>query len=558
MPTVRPATLLVAAMLALAAPAFGADPVLGLIRERLEQLRTFGALRVDGTSIDSARLLPRLYERHGFRPLWNEEARRQLLAGLREAPAHGLDPSDYHLEPLERLLSVHAGPAATEHRADLDMLLTDSLIRYAYHLFLGKVDPRSLEASWNLRRRIQDADPVALLAGAIESGSVADLLSRAAPSHPYYARLQAGLAEYRALQERGGWTSVPAGPSLRPGARDPRVAAVRERLAVTAEVQGPSADPELFDDGLVEAVRRFQTRQGLNADGIVGRLTLEALNVPVQARIDQLRVNLERARWLLHAIKGEYVIIDIAGYRAAYIRDGKTVWESRAQVGQPYRETPVFRSALSYLVINPTWTVPPTVLGKDVLPAMSRDSGYLAKRKLRVLDQDGAEVDPATIEWSRHTARSFPYLLRQDPGPDNALGRIKFMFPNEHQVYLHDTPNRALFERDQRTFSSGCIRIEKPLELAELLLEDGQGWSRERILAAIESKHTQTVYLPRRVPILLLYWTVAVGEDGTVGFRRDIYGRDRAVLQALEGEPPSARPTLPMAGARPGPAHQPS
>jgi murein L,D-transpeptidase YcbB/YkuD len=229
-------------------------------------------------------------------------------------------------------------------------------------------------------------------------------------------------------------------------------------------------------------------------------------------------------------------MVDIAGFRLFLIRNNELVWQSRVQVGTPYRRTPVFRDDVKYLVFNGTWTIPPGILAKDILPAVKKDPGYLARRRIRVLDRDGKPVDESAVDWSRYSGRGFPYILRQDPGPDNALGRVKFIFPNEHFVYLHDTPSKALFDRADRTFSSGCIRVEKPFELARILLDDEKKWNAEAIEKLVESGETKTVFLREPMPILLMYWTVAVQEDGTIGFKRDVYGRDSAVLTALEEE----------------------
>lgn len=256
----------------------------------------------------------------------------------------------------------------------------------------------------------------------------------------------------------------------------------------------------------------------------------------MQARIDQIRVNLERARWMLHDVPQTFVVADIAGFEAGYFRAGRLIWRSRVQVGKPYRSTPIFRSNISYLVLNPTWTVPPGIEARDILPAVKRNRGYLAAKNLRVIDQQGRTVDPARIDWSRYSGRNFPYTFRQDPGPDNALGQIKFMFPNPHFVYLHDTPSKDLFERDVRAFSSGCIRVERPLELAELLLNDPDQWSLEKIRSAVDTQKTRTVTLPAPVPVLLYYWTAQGQADGSVHFKNDVYRRDPAVLKALDSK----------------------
>jgi murein L,D-transpeptidase YcbB/YkuD len=295
-----------------------------------------------------------------------------------------------------------------------------------------------------------------------------------------------------------------------------------------------------YDDALAEGVERFQRRHGLEADGVVGPRTLRELNVPVEVRINQIRANLERTRWVMHDLPETFIMVDIAGFNVRMFRNREVIWETRAVVGQPYRMSPIFRSTLTYLDINPTWTVPPIVLEEDLLPELRIDPTHLDKKGMQVIDYDGNPVDPESIDWSRYTGKSFPWLIRQQPGPNNALGRIKFMFPNPHSVYLHDTPSKSLFREPERAFSSGCIRIEHPLELAELLLDSNIGWDRGSLVQAVNSQDTRTISLAEPVTIILMYWTVAVDEDTTVSFNRDIYQRDPLIIQGL-GEPFSFR-----------------
>jgi L,D-transpeptidase YcbB len=314
------------------------------------------------------------------------------------------------------------------------------------------------------------------------------------------------------------------------------VAALRRRLGVSGDYQGAASDSPLYDAPLAEAVRVFQRRHLLTADGVVGAATLRELNVPVAARVGQLRINLERGRWVLHEIGDQdLVVVDIAGYGIRYLRNRRSIWRARAIVGQRFRQTPVFRAQIDTVVFNPTWTVPPGILAKDVLPQMQRGENVLARKQLQVYDRDGAQVEPATIDWSKYTAGSFPYVLRQDAGDGNALGRVKINFPNPYLVYLHDTPTRSLFDRDDRTFSSGCIRVERPLELVELLLDDPVRWNAAGIRAAVDALATRTVTLQRKVPVLLMYWTADEDPDGRIVFKRDLYHRDARLLRALDG-----------------------
>jgi len=238
---------------------------------------------------------------------------------------------------------------------------------------------------------------------------------------------------------------------------------------------------------------------------------------------------------VLHAVEGRLVLVDVAGFHLHYF-DPAGDWSTRVVVGRPFRRTPIFRATIRYLVLNPTWTVPPTILAQDILPAVRRDPGYLAKKSLRVLDARGREVDARRIDWARTSAKGFPYQLRQDPGPENALGRIKFVFPNPYSVYMHDTPSRTLFAKAERAASSGCIRVEQPLDLAVMLLADPEQWSREALERAIATGKTQTVNLREPVPVILMYWTIDADPDGTVYFKRDLYGRDPRVLRALDGD----------------------
>jgi murein L,D-transpeptidase YcbB/YkuD len=533
------AWLLACLALLLAATA-GAQPVepssvQQLLIDRVTRIEAGETVSVEDSEIASRILLPAIYRAHDYAPLWhNPRSVEQLLAAIRASKLDGLNPSDYNLHTLEKLLQQRReGAASNDLACDLDLLLTDSLVRLGYQLSFGKVDPEALDPDWNMARYIEDMDTLVQQADAIDTGNIEALLQSLRPQAPAYAHLQAALAQYRELQARGGWQAVAPGETLKPGMSGERVAALRERLLVTADMPAGSGDPARFDAALEAGVRAFQQRHGLEDDGIVGRSTLAALNVPVGQRIDQIRANLERARWVLHDLPQTFILVDIAGFRVSYRRDGKVLWEARAVVGQPFRKTPVFRARMTYLVVNPTWTVPPTILRKDVLPAIKRDPGYLAQKNMQVIDYDGNPVDPAAIEWRRYTDRNFPYLIRQEPGPENALGRIKFMFPNKHLVYLHDTPRKSLFGKTTRAFSSGCIRIEHPFDLAELLLEDDPDWNKEKLLATVASLETRTIRLRQPVSIILLYWTVDFTPDGRVIFRQDIYERDPAIIRGL-------------------------
>ncbi len=527
---------LLALLLAAAAGAQPDEPsVQQLLIDRVTRIEAGETIAIADSEIASRILLPAIYRAHDYAPLWhNPRSVEQLLAAIRASELDGLNPADYNLHTLEILLQQRQnGAGDSDLVSGLDLLLTDSLIRFGYQLSFGKVDPEALYPDWNMTRYIEDMDTLVQQADAINTGNIELLLQSLRPQVPAYARLQAALAQYRELQANGGWQPVPPGETLKPGMSGARVAALRARLLVTADMPAVTGDPALFDVALEAGVRAFQQRHGLEDDGIVGKGTLAALNVPVEQRVDQIRANLERARWVLHDLPDTYLLVDIAGFRVTYTRDGEVVWQTRAQVGRPFRKTPVFRARMTYLEVNPTWTVPPTILKEDVLPEIKRDTAYLTEKNMQVIDYDGNPVDTTTIEWQRYTGRNFPYLIRQGPGPENALGRIKFMFPNKHLVYLHDTPSKSLFGKTTRAFSSGCIRIEHPYELAELLLEGEPGRDRDKVLAAVASMQTRTISLKQPTSIILLYWTVDFTPDGRVAFKQDIYERDPAIVRGL-------------------------
>jgi murein L,D-transpeptidase YcbB/YkuD len=480
---------------------------------------------IANTRLWSTPVLRRLYT--DDLPRWTEERIDALRAAIAHTSTDGLDPQDFLAAQLEMKLPP----------AERELLASEALARVAFTLRYGKANPLALDPNWNYSRTFGTTNPALWLHETITRGDLGTQLQSLRPPGRYYAALTTALAEHRALQARGSWPLVPAGDTLKPGMVDPRVPLLRARLTASGEFAQPVAPQEntIYDAPLIAAVEAFQQRHGLAVDGAVGRGTLAALNVPLATRIDQIRINLERLRWVFRDLGEEYVAVNIAGYQAVYFRDGEVRWRGRAIVGRPYRQTPIFRDELSYLELNPTWTVPPTILREDILPKLRQNPAYLREKKLRVVDPNGGAVSASNIDWRRVSATNFRYFLRQDPGPDNALGRIKFMFPNAHAVYLHDTPARELFAQPERSFSSGCIRIEQPLDLAVELLDDPQRWNLATLNAALDTRRTQRVNLPSRVPIMLLYLTVFPDETGHLQFRRDIYSRDSGVLQALNG-----------------------
>jgi len=507
------------------------------LRIELEQLVQRGSLRNSDVNIASRKLLLEIYEKRNYLPAWDEQQQvAELVTAIKATATDGLEPADYHLQRVEliyadRLADRQPSP---EEKAVQDLILTDSLVRLGYHQLFGKVNPYTLDSNWNFRRDLNDVDPAVAIQSAIDSPSLTDFLRNFFPRGWFYRKLQVALANYRQIAVDGGWPVIPDGPTLKPGASDNRLPILAQRLIITGDLSSRDGVDKLktYNEPLQQGVRHFQARHGLDADAAVGPATLRALNVPVGKRIEQLEVNIERARWVLNDLAEDFVLVNIAGFRVYVLRNKKITWETKVQVGTTFHQSPVFRDEIQYVVLNPTWTVPYSIASKEILPKIKRDPNYFASRDFDLKNQKGKLVDPSSVDWKNVTERNFPVWLVQRPGPNNALGRVKIMFPNEHSVYLHDTPSKALFSKAERAFSHGCIRVENPLGLAEQLL-GADGWNQEKFQQVLKEGETKTVSLSTPMPVLLLYWTTMVTPDGTVYFFNDVYSRDERITEAL-------------------------
>ncbi len=525
--------LLLLPMLALADKAAPEGSFSDIMQARLGDAN----LTIGGQKLVGARFIEQIYWLDDYAPIWNAAAVAELLNEIDAVQLDVLNKKDYLLPGMEILGKGNwPGDFDTRARVEMELALTESILRLAYHLRFGKVNPASLDSNWNYKKRLDIDDPVLTLGKAIKTGKINQVLNRQRISHPYYLELRRVLAKYRQIAAAGGWQEIPPGETLKPGVQDPRVTQIRRRLTITGDFPEHSVSTEsplLYNEELRQAVINFQRRHSLEMDGKVGKNTLRAMNVPVQKRIGQIRVNLERLRWIMHELGKDYLLVDIPGFRAFLVQNGQRVWQSKIQVGKAYTQTPVFEDELEYVEFNPTWTIPPGIIKRVILPKLRTDPEYLQKKGYLLLDFQGREVDATTIDW--RNLKGFPYLVRQPAGRNNALGRVKFIFPNPHFVFLHDTNHRDLFSRQTRTFSAGCIRTTNPFRLAELLLKENAGWDRERIDRVIASGKTLRVFLKKRVPILITYTTVGVDAFGQAIFKPDIYHRDAAVLAGLDG-----------------------
>jgi murein L,D-transpeptidase YcbB/YkuD len=426
---------------------------------------------------------------------------------------------------------------------NLDLLLTDSFLMYGFHLSSGRLNPETVHSEWHIETAEEDL--VKILQDALVSHRVRESLTDLLPQHHCYRSLRDIHDHYRGIAEDGGWPSIPEGVTLRKGDRGERVRALRQRLTNSGSIVDEDAKgSELYDGELESAVKTFQRLHGLEEDGIVGKRTLTALNVPVEDRIRQVEINMERWRWLPRELGQRYIVVNIANYLLDIFENDKSVLSMRVVVGRDYRKTPVFNDRMTYLVFNPTWMIPTSITVEDILPLIQENPGYLSKNNMKVFASwasDAEEIKPDEINWSSASEENFEYRLKQDPGPSNALGRIKFMFPNRFNVYLHDTPARHLFSETVRAFSSGCIRLEQPLDLAEYLLGEDSEWSRDKIQRTLDDSKEWTVQIPEPIPIYILYCTAWSDEHGNISFSNDIYKRDDLVDAALEELPPTPK-----------------
>jgi L,D-transpeptidase YcbB len=524
------------------------------LRHRLETLNQPGEMIVAGQPLLAGPAMNTFYEQRGWRPVWFTES-GQPLARLDSvsltidlADKHGLVADHYHRQILDHLLrELESGPGSAGLRVDVELLATDSLMALGHHLAFGRIDPETIDPGWMIER-----EPANLMTRLASTPADAEMdlrtiLQSLLPRHDEYHTLVERLALQRIIMSGGRWEPIEAGPALRPGDQSARLILVRDHLLrlgdLAVPTDGEEIAAEIFDRPLDEAVRRFQRRHGLEVDGVIGRNTLAALNTSPQDRIDQLRANLERWRWLPPSLGDEFILVNIAGFDMRVVSSNRTRMQQRVIVGQPYRRTPVFVGRMSYLVLNPSWEVPHKLAVQDQLPKIRANLNYLDDMGFALLQgwgSDEVRVDPQSVDWSTLSARNFPFRLRQAPGPENALGQVKFMFPNRYNVYLHDSPARGLFSLEDRARSSGCIRLEQPHELTRWLLTERSSLRTiQQLDAILESGRETTIRLDRPLAVYLLYWTAWVDEDDQVHYRRDVYDRDRALIQALNQPPAS-------------------
>lgn len=515
------------ALLPAASPVATVDRATILLRERMAAAPPL-RFELGGQILTGAPELTCFYQRRGFAPAWSTEERLlpvadQLLSALSTASNDGLRPEDYRLAALKGAAdAVRRAPNAAA-RAELDLLLSNAFFGYAADLSNGRANP---DRTRGKSAKVAECAPApdaasaeAILESALAEKRVRTALTGFVPNERAYRVLREALLRYREISRRGEPALIAEGPKLQLGDRGERVVRLRERLRMAAEAAGAelpsaSAASDLFDEPLAQAVRQFQSRHGFAEDGVAGAATVAELNRSADDRIRQIEANLERWRWLPSDLGERYVRVNIPAFRLDAMEEDRSVLTLRVVVGKPNTSTPVLSSSMNAIQLNPSWYVPKTILDGEILPKAAKDPTFL--------DRLGYEVISET-------------RLRQRPGPSNALGKFKFVFPSPYGVYLHDTPSRSLFSRDLRALSHGCVRVENPFELAVWALGNDPKWTPEEIRARLDSGKEKQVKLSEAVPVHIGYWTAWAGDDGVLRFGRDVYKQDAGLIRRLEG-----------------------
>ncbi len=503
-----------------------ADPV-------LQGILAAPSVRVDDEILDRPALAA-AYEGRNFEPLWLGASGRveKILDTLEKSALHGLNPADYHVAAIK----ARFGNSDPSQRLVLDLMLTDGLMRYASDVRGGRVSPRQVRGEQYTRSQVVDAVAAVLVVAA--SPDVGAALAALPPRSPVYQGLVIALAKLHELEAQGGWGTIPDGRKLEPGDSSPRVSALRKRLAATGELGDAAAEGETYDSKLEEAVKAYQIRIGIEADGVAGRGTLAMLNIPVTERIRQVIANMERMRWQADDLGARYVLVNVPAYQLVAVSNGHVDLNMKVVVGRPARPTPIFSDTIRFVEFNPDWSVPSTIAREDIQPHLISNPLYALEHKNVRMYKDGVEIDPTTIDWRHTSVRQF--RLTAPPGPRNPLGTVKFLFPNRFDVYLHDTSEPQLFAKTERAFSSGCVRVSDPAALANWLLSDKPNWSDEKRQSILASRRQTRLNMENPVPVYITYITAWLGEDGRPVFRTDIYNRDAALAAVIDkaGETP--------------------
>ena len=479
--------------------------------------------------------LSSIYAEHNNTLLWSDRDRQlELLNLFQESEKHGLNIAMFHEKGIVELLDQATLDA--DAKLQLDLLLSDAFLHYIEVINYGALDPKEFYTIWNLSQKEGDITVIFEEALQLKESKFKEYINNLAPQHFIYQNSQKNLSRYIDLQyEIEKYPPIHWKRTLKLGADSPVIAEIAHRLYLEGDLPTDQNSTH-YDTNLEKAVKQYQDRHGLKTDGIIGKATANFFKTTIQEQIDKLAINLERGRWVLHHLTDEYIMVNIASYRLYYIKEGKYQFTTPVIVGKKMHETPIFSGKMRYIVYNPTWTVPHSIAVKELLHKAQTRENYMDNFNLELLDHNRHVVDHHSIDFNDYNAHNFPYIFRQKPGNHNALGRIKFLFPNKQAIYLHDTPAKTLFSKDNREFSHGCIRVKNPYKLAESILKNQAMWSED--IKKLESNNeeemiTTTLTLQHSIEVLLMYWTAAADKEGKAYFYEDHYHLDPMLLKRL-------------------------
>lgn len=508
------------------------------IRNHLLVIEEYNGDFPEGENISFYQELIEFYQQRYYKSVWLDQSNfkrnaKALLNSIKKSYAEGLDPQAYHLAYIEKAVNADLNTNSTAKKALFDIFLTDAYLNLASDYLNGKTNAEIIIEDNNYQA--DSLNIKKLLDSLLANENLEKSLNSKLPNTEAYQRLKEKLFYYRDSGRITAWPQIKGEAILAENHQGVRVKRLSQNLKARNYLnQSDLKQNSIFNQQIKEAVIKFQKDYGLTSDGIVGQKTLRALNIPLETRIKQLIINMERWRWLPENLGDRYIYVNIANYKLKVYEKQQKIMEMKTIVGKKQRSTPVFSDKIKYLVLNPYWYVPHTIAVEDKLPLIKKDIDYLKDNNYSLFKYTGnnslEKIDPTKIDWTKITKNNFNYLLRQEPGEQNALGRVKFMFPNQFSIYLHDTPGRYLFSEQERNFSSGCIRIEQPISLAEYLLSDQEKWNRKNIEAEIKRDKEKIIYLKNPIRIYLQYNTVWVDQESKLNFREDIYNRDQKII----------------------------
>jgi L,D-transpeptidase YcbB len=486
----------------------------------------------------------KFYQKRNFEPIWEihkgeQSLHEQFLAILDTIHYDGLNQQDYNLNEIRQLLQLNPehGLDKAIHAAVSDVAITAAFIKLTRNIKYGRLNPKELRMRWHIYQEPQTR-PDSLLKELMRSKDVQTVIENSQPKIQQYQKLRDLIKYYFSLKENPQWTNIPLGKSLAKGDNAERVGQLRNNLIAAGFLKDISDTVEInvFDDRLQEALKSYQRRFDIEPTGIAGPITINEINASIDEKLRRIKINLERLRWLPEDLGEKYIWVNVPEYWLKVIENGQPVLQMKIIAGRVLRQTPVFSDHIKFLVFAPYWNVPTSMAIIDILPKIQNNPNYLSRMRMEILegwDPDARPLDPNSINWNSLSSDNFPYRIRQKPGPWNAMGSVKFMFPNNFQIYLHDTPSPNLFKRESRSFSSGCIRLEKPVELAKFLLPE---LSEDQIRAKMKKREEEYVNLKDSVPVHIVYFTTWINGNGTIINKKDVYKEDEKYFEAIAGD----------------------